>query len=88
MVKKLFVGNLPWSVGNKDLAEAFNPYGKVKTSKMVMDQETGKSRGFGFVEMESAEEAEAAKNALHQSEIEGRKIVVDWARERPKNPGP
>ena len=80
--KKLFVGSLPWAVDDAKLAEIFAQAGNVVSAQVVKDRDTGRSRGFGFVEMSTEEEAQAAVNNLNGSEIEGRKIVVNIARPR------
>ena len=82
MSTKLFVGSLPWSVNDDKLKEAFEEHGNVVSAKVVMDRTTGRSRGFGFVEMGSADEASKAIKALHDSELGGRNIVVNEAKSR------
>jgi len=79
---KLFVGSLPWSVNDDKLKEAFEEHGNVVSAKVVMDRTTGRSRGFGFVEMGSADEANKAIKALNDSELGGRNIVVNEAKSR------
>jgi RNA recognition motif-containing protein len=79
---KLFVGSLPWSVDDSQLQEAFEGHGTVVSAKVVKDRETGRSRGFGFVEMENAEQAQSAIKALNDSELDGRNIVVNEAKAR------
>ncbi|MAZ45737.1 MAG: RNA-binding protein [Gammaproteobacteria bacterium] len=78
---KLFVGNLPWSVTDQGLEEMFNGFGSVDSAKVITDRETGRSRGFGFVEM-ADEGARSAIEDLNDSEIEGRKLTVNEARDR------
>ena len=78
---KLFVGNLPWSVTDQDLEEMFAPFGSVDSAKVITDRETGRSRGFGFVEM-PADPARSAIEDLNDSEIQGRKLTVNQARDR------
>jgi RNA recognition motif-containing protein len=85
MGKKLYVGNLRYSVGDEELQNLFTPYGTVSSAQVVMDRETGRSKGFGFVEMGSDEEATAAITALNGKEIEGRAVTVNEA--RPKAEG-
>ena len=80
--KKLFVGSLPWGVDDAKLSEIFSQAGTVVSAQVVKDRDTGRSRGFGFVEMSSDEEAQAAVQNLNGSEIDGRKIVVNIARPR------
>jgi len=79
---KLFVGSLPWSVDDEALQAKFEEHGTVVSAKVINDRETGRSRGFGFVEMESSEESSNAMEALNDSELEGRKIVVNEAKPR------
>ncbi|MGQ0677058.1 MAG: RNA recognition motif domain-containing protein [Rhodospirillales bacterium] len=79
---KLFVGNLPHAHTSKDLETMFQPFGTVKSAQVILDRMTGQSRGFGFVEMETAEQAEAAKAALNGSVVGGRTLTVNEARER------
>jgi RNA recognition motif-containing protein len=79
---KLFVGSLPWSVNDDKLRSAFEEHGNVVSAKVVMDRTTGRSRGFGFVEMESTDEANKAIKALNDSELGGRNIVVNEAKSR------
>jgi RNA recognition motif-containing protein len=80
--RKLFVGSLPWEVDDAKLAEIFSQAGKVVSAQVIKDKETGRSRGFGFVEMSSDEEAQNAVNNLNGSDVDGRKIVVNIARPR------
>lgn len=82
MQNKLFVGSLPYSMRDEDLEKLFAEHGKVVSAVVIMDRATNRSKGFGFVEFETAEEAEAAIKALNESEVEGRKIVVNTARPR------
>ena len=82
MSTKLFVGSLPWSVNDEKLKETFEAHGNVVSAKVVMDRTTGRSRGFGFVEMGSADEANKAIKALHESELAGRSIIVNEAKSR------
>ena len=77
MSKKLFVGSLPWAINDEGLKQAFTPYGKVVSATVVMDRRSGRSKGFGFVEMENDSEAKAAIDALNGSELNGRNIVVN-----------
>ncbi len=80
MAKKLFVGNLPWSVTNDKLSEMFASYGTVASANVITHRDTGRSKGFGFVEFDNDGEADAAVAGLNNSEIDGRKIVVNEAR--------
>lgn len=82
MGNKLYVGNLAYSVRDESLQEAFSQFGAVTSAKVMMDRETGRSKGFGFVEMASAEVAQAAISALHGMSVDGRSIVVNLARPR------
>ena len=81
---KLYVGNLSWGVSDEDLNGAFAEHGEVSSATVVADRETGRSRGFGFVEMPNDEEAKAAMQALNGTELDGREIKVDEARPRPE----
>ena len=85
MGNKLYVGNLSYGVSNADLEQAFSAHGAVRSAMVVMDRETGRSKGFGFVEMGSDQEAQTAINALHGKEISGRTLTVNEA--RPKEEG-
>ena len=82
MSTKLFVGSLPWSVNDEELKETFEKHGTVVSAKVVTDRDTRRSRGFGFVEMESSSDASNAIKALHDSELNGRNIVVNEAKSR------
>ena len=82
MSTKLFVGSLPWSIDDKSLQETFEEHGTVVSAKVIKDRESGKSRGFGFVEMENSTDAQNAIKALNQSELKGRSIVVNEAKAR------
>jgi RNA recognition motif-containing protein len=79
---KLFVGSLPWSVDDEELKETFEKHGTVVSAKVITDRDTRKSRGFGFVEMENSKEASNAINALNDSKLDGRNIVVNEAKPR------
>ena len=76
MSTKLFVGSLPWSVNDKTLQQTFEAHGTVVSAKIITDRDTGRSRGFGFVEMENPTDAEKAIRSLNNSELDGRNIVV------------
>ncbi len=80
--KKLFVGGLSWNLTWQDLKDAFGEHGEVVYTKVIMDRETGKSRGFWFVEFATAEEAAVAKEAMDWAELDGRSIKVDFAEEK------
>ena len=85
MGNKLYVGNLSYEVQDRDLQQLFAEYGTVSSAKVVTDRDTGRSKGFGFVEMSTDAEAEAAISALNGSEIQGRALTVNEA--RPKEAG-
>src|SRR5512140_33740 len=87
MGNKLYVGNLPYSVRDSDLQQAFGQFGTVTSAKVMMDRDTGRSKGFGFVEMGSDAEAQAAINGMNGQSLEGRAIVVNEARPREDRPG-
>jgi RNA recognition motif-containing protein len=79
---KLYVGNLPYSMSDSDLESLFAQHGTVQSAQVIMDRDTGRSKGFGFVEMGSSEEGQAAIQALNEQEINGRKLTVNEARPR------
>ncbi|GHO85488.1 RNA recognition motif domain-containing protein [Dictyobacter formicarum] len=79
---KLYVGKLPYRTTNQDLNDLFGQYGQVVSATIIMDRETGRSKGFGFVEMSSDEEAQNAMSQLNNSSLEGRTIVVNEAQEK------
>ncbi len=87
MGNKLYVGNLAYSVRDDSLMQAFSPFGTVTSAKVMMDRETGRSKGFGFVEMGSDAEAQAAINGMNGQPLEGRAVVVNEARPREERPG-
>ena len=80
MGKKLYVGNLPFSVNDSSLSDAFAPCGTVTSSKVIMDRDSGRSKGFGFVEMATESEAEAAIAKLNGADWEGRPMTVNEAK--------
>lgn len=80
--KKVYVGGLPFSVSDQQLEELFSAHGTVESAKVITDRMTGRSRGFGFVEMSSQEEAEASIAHLNGKEFEGRTLTVNQAKER------
>lgn len=84
MGKKLYVGNLSFSVTNDGLAQIFSAHGTVESAEVIIDRMTGRAKGFGFVEMGSDQEAQSAIAALNGQELEGRALVVNEA--RPKEP--
>lgn len=77
---KLYVGNLPWSIGDDQLASMFSQAGTVVSASVIIDRFSGRSKGFGFVEMASQAEADAAIAQFNETELEGRKLVVNVAR--------
>lgn len=81
MVRTLYVGNLPWATRAEDLEEAFGAYGQVVSSRIITDRQTGRSRGFGFVEVKD-EDVETMISALNGAEMGGRVITVNEARAR------
>ncbi|MDR3562889.1 MAG: RNA-binding protein [Negativicutes bacterium] len=81
MPKTLYVGNLPWGTTEADLAEAFRQYGSVVSSRIITDKETGRSRGFGFVEVED-DDADKMVTAMNGAEFGGRQVVVNEAKPR------
>jgi RNA recognition motif-containing protein len=84
---KLYVGNLAYSVRDDSLQQAFAQFGTVTSAKVMMDRESGRSKGFGFVEMGSDAEAQAAINGMNGQPLEGRAVVVNEARPREDRPG-
>ncbi len=85
MGKKLYVGNLPYGVTDSDLQQLFGAHGTVQSAQVIMDRDTGRSKGFGFVEMSTDAEAQAAIAELNGKEVEGRALTVNEA--RPKTEG-
>jgi RNA recognition motif-containing protein len=85
MGKKLYVGNLAYGISDSDLEQLFSAYGTVQSAQVIMDRDTGRSKGFGFVEMGSDQEAQAAISGLNGHESEGRSLTVNEA--RPKESG-
>ena len=82
MGKKLYVGNLNYSVTDSDLMKLFEPHGTVESAQVIMDRDTGRSKGFGFVEMKTDQEAQAAIAALNGKEVDGRALTVNEAKPR------
>jgi len=80
MAQKLFVGGLPFSTSNERLRELFEEFGTVESASVVTDRDTGRSRGFGFVEMSTVEEAEQAISRLNGKDFEGRRLQVEMAK--------
>jgi RNA recognition motif-containing protein len=87
MSVKIYVGNLPYSVTDSSLESNFAEFGNVSSAKVMMDRDTGRSKGFGFVEMASAEVAQAAITGLNGVSVDGRAIVVNLARPREAGSG-
>jgi RNA recognition motif-containing protein len=85
MGKKIYVGNLSYGVSDSDLQQMFEAHGTVQSAQVIMDRDTGRSKGFGFVEMGSDQEAQAAIAALNGKEMDGRNLTVNEA--RPKEGG-
>ncbi|HZN34989.1 MAG TPA: RNA-binding protein [Pirellulaceae bacterium] len=87
MAKRIYVGNLPWSYGSTELEQLFAQHGQVAAAEVIMDRETGRSRGFGFVQMANDADMEGAINALNGFNCGGRPLVVNEARERTPRAG-
>jgi RNA recognition motif-containing protein len=87
MGNKLYVGNLSYSVRDEDLQQSFADFGSVSSAKVMMDRDTGRSKGFGFVEMSSDAEAQAAISGMNGKDLDGRALVVNEARPREERPG-
>lgn len=86
MAKKLYVGNLPHAVDNDELQTIFEAHGKVDSAAVITDRYSGRSKGFGFVEMSTEEEAQAAIKAMNGAEVGGRPLTVNEARPREERP--
>jgi RNA recognition motif-containing protein len=82
MGKKLYVGNLGYGVTDSDLSKMFEPHGTVESAQVIMDRDTGRSKGFGFVEMKTDQEARAASAALNGQDLGGRALTVNEAKPR------
>ena len=82
MAKKLYVGNLSYGTTDSDLQRMFEEFGAVQSAQVIMDRDTGRSKGFGFVEMGSDQEAQAAIKALNGQEVDGRSLTVNEAKPR------
>lgn len=80
MSNKLYVGNLSYSIRDSDLEQQFSAFGEVQSAKVMMDRDSGRSKGFGFVEMSNAEQAQAAIEGLHGKSVGGRDLTVNVAR--------
>jgi RNA recognition motif-containing protein len=86
MGSKLYVGNLSYSTSSSDLQQLFTPYGTVQSAEVIADRETGRSKGFGFVQMGSDEEAQAAIAAMNGQQVDGRALTVNEAKPREDRP--
>src|SRR6476659_4919904 len=87
MAKRIYVGNLPWAYGSADLEALFREYGEVAAAEVITDRETGRSRGFGFVQMANDADMDAAIDGLNGQDCNGRPLVVNEARERASGGG-
>ena len=87
MGRKLYVGNLAFQVSDADLEQLFAGFGIVESAQVIQDRDTGRSKGFGFVEMSSEAEAQAAIQGLHDQEVNGRRLTVNEARPREPRSG-
>ena len=87
MGKKLYCGNLSYNVSNSDLDQIFGEYGTVQSAEVIMDRDTGRSKGFGFVEMQNDQEAQAAITGVNGKEHDGRTLTVNEARPREARTG-
>ena len=87
MGKKLYVGNLSYNVSSSDLEQLFSQYGTVQSAQVIEDRDTGRSKGFGFVEMGNDNEAQAAIRGLHEQQHDGRPLTVNEARPREERSG-
>jgi RNA recognition motif-containing protein len=85
--RKLYVGNLAYQIGDADLEQLFSEFGTVDSVQVIQDRDTGRSKGFGFVEMSSEAEAQAAIQGLHDQEVSGRRLTVNEARPREPRSG-
>jgi cold-inducible RNA-binding protein len=86
VAKKLYVGNLPYGISSTDLERVFQDHGTVESAQVIMDRDTGRSKGFGFVEMGSDQEAQQAIQALNGQDFNGRALTVNEARPREERP--
>lgn len=87
MAKKLYVGNLSFGMSSSELEELFESYGTVQSAQVIMDRDTGRSKGFGFVEMSDDQQAQSAIDSLNGQEVGGRPLVVNEARPREERGG-
>jgi RNA recognition motif-containing protein len=83
----IYVGNLSWSMTDQDLNDLFTPYGQVSSAKILREKHSGRSKGFGFVEMPDDESAKSAIAGLNESDVQGRKIIVNESKPRPEGSG-
>lgn len=88
MTKKLFVGGLSWNTNDDGLRQAFERFGNIDEAKVILDRETGRSRGFGFVTFAEQEAAKNAVGEMNGADVDGRSIKVNEAEERPRNSRP
>ena len=82
----IYVGNLPWSISDDELRDLFTEFGEVSSANVIMDKFSGRSKGFGFVEMSNESDAESAIEALNEKEIDGRNLRVNQAKPREDRP--
>ena len=87
MEKRLYVGNLPFDTSEDDLHQLFSAHGQIVSAKLITDMETGRSRGFGFVEMSTEDEAKAAIEKMNKAKVGDRELTVNEARPRPERSG-
>lgn len=87
MAKKLYVGNLPYGISSSDLERVFQEYGSVESAQVITDRDTGRSKGFGFVEMRNDQEAQGAIQGLNGQDFNGRPLTVNEARPREERDG-
>lgn len=87
MGMKLYVGNLSFNVNNQGLEDLFTPFGSVRSAQVIQDRDTGRSKGFGFVEMNDANDARKAMEELSEKEFDGRRLTVNEARPREERSG-
>lgn len=83
----IYVGNLPYSISEDELRDLFAAHGEVSSANIIMDRESGRSKGFGFVEMPDKAQGEAAVNAINETDVQGRSVRVNEARPRNDNRG-
>ena len=83
---EIYVGNLPWSISDQELTDAFGAYGNVEKASIISDRDSGRSKGFGFVTMNDADEANKAIEAMNGSDMGGRNLKVNEARPREERP--